>query len=236
MVALAVTKILLSPVLLLQGWWVRRNTPELPEPVIQPEGLVGQGSPFSLLLLGDSSAAGVGAPNAEQSLLGQLLSLLTQNHQVRYRMIAQTGKTTAEMLADLLVESPQQYDLVVTALGVNDVTSQVSLSRWRKQQIQLIKAIQEKYTPKQIIMSGLPPVGDFPALKWPLSAYMGAYADQLDALLKTLLESHEDIEFLTLRGYPEEAQAASDGFHPGPVVYRMWAENIVRAIDKATSE
>lgn len=228
---LTALKILLGPVLLLQGWWVRRKTPKLPEPVTQSTGVCGQGPAFSLLLLGDSSAAGVGAPLAEQSLLGQLLLLLSQKHQVSYKMLAETGKKTSEMILDLKPEKSQHYDLVVTALGVNDVTSQVAIADWKRQQEQLIVVIQEKFTPKQIIMSGLPPVGLFPALSWPLNAYMGAYADQLNRTLQELLVQHEQVDFLTLRDYPDSAKAATDGFHPGPVVYQMWAQNTVDSIN-----
>ncbi len=224
-------KILLGPVMLIQGWWVRRNTPVLPEPVIHKKGQVGTGPPFRLLLVGDSSAAGVGAPCAEQSLLGELLALLRKDHQVTYHMLAETGKTTAEILMDLVDEPAEHHDLVVTALGVNDVTSQVPLNKWSEQQKALINTINSKFSPNQLIMSGLPPVREFPALPWPLNAYMGAYADQLNKMLVQITTAHEGVEFLSLRGYPDEAKAATDGFHPGPTVYRLWAQNIVAAID-----
>ncbi len=224
-------KILLGPVLLIQGWWVRKKTPVLPEPVIHKKGQVGTGPTFKLLLLGDSSAAGVGAPSADQSLLGELLALLSKKHQVTYHMLAETGKTTAEILLDLASEATEHHDLVVTALGVNDVTSQVPLNKWSEQQKELISTIHRKFSPNQLIMSGLPPVRDFPALPWPLNAYMGAYADQLNKMLAPLTASQSGVEFLSLRGYPDEAQTATDGFHPGPVVYRLWAQNIIEAID-----
>ncbi len=131
-------KLLLGPVLLLQGKWVRFKTPSLPEPVKVQSGVVGQGKTLRLLLLGDSSAAGVGAPTAEQSLLGQLLAQLSKNHRVHYRLLAKTGQTTAAVLSELSKQQAETFDVVVTALGVNDVTSQVPVNNWLQQQKQLI--------------------------------------------------------------------------------------------------
>jgi len=217
-------------VLLIQGLWVRWKTPRLPEPVTSKQGLVGAGPELSLLLIGDSSAAGVGAETAEASLLGQLINLLSQDHRLRYHMLAETGKTTAQTIDDIKALPAQKFDVVISALGVNDVTSQVSIKTWCEQQLDLIQLLKQKFTPQQIIMSGLPPVRDFPALPWPLNSYMGTYADQLDRALLAITEADSTVTFHSLRNYPDEALCASDGFHPGPEVYRLWAMYLVDII------
>ncbi len=222
----------LGPWLLIQGKRVRAKTPKLPEPQMPATGLVGSGLGISLLLMGDSSAAGVGAETATESLLGQLLQQLSTTHRIDYTMLARTGKTTADMLAELRHTQARKFDVVLTALGVNDVTSQVPFAQWKQQQLQLIDLIKEKFGPRQTIMSGLPPVRDFPALPWPLSAYLGSYADVMDQALIEISQAQPLVEFHSLRGYPETAQAASDGFHPGPEVYKLWAEYLADMIDK----
>ncbi len=228
---LTVLKVLLAPLLLIQGWRVRAVTPVLPEPEVPDSGSVGAGPPLSLLLMGDSSAAGVGASTAIETLIGQLLQRLSKTHQVHYLMLTKTGKTTANMLTELRQIKPQKFDVVITALGVNDVTSQVPVSRWRQQQQQLLELIKQTFQPAQIIMSGLPPVREFPALPWPLNAYLGAYADSLNETLLTLCQQQQGVQFHSLRGFPKEAEAASDGFHPGPRVYALWAEKLADVID-----
>lgn len=90
---LILIKILLAPVLLTQGLWVRYKTPRLSEPVIDKQGSAGSGVELKLLLVGDSSAAGIGAETAQDSLLGQLIKLLSNDYQLRYQMLAETGKT-----------------------------------------------------------------------------------------------------------------------------------------------
>ncbi|MGJ8662122.1 MAG: SGNH/GDSL hydrolase family protein [Marinicella sp.] len=223
-------KILLGPLLLGQGLWVRNKTPSLPEPEMKTSGIVGSGPSINLLLIGDSSAAGVGANKAEESLLSQLLMQLSPYRQVHYKMLAKTGRTTDQMLTELSTIQPSSYDVVITALGVNDVTAQVTLKQWQQLQRQLIKTVFDKFSPPQIIMSGLPPVREFPALPWPLNAYLGNAADSFNAKLIEISDSIEGVRFLSLRDYPVEAMAAIDGFHPGPKVYELWAQNIAQII------
>jgi len=56
-----IVKILLAPVLIFQGKQVRKNAPRLPEASGPRQGVHGNGNKeFSLLILGDSAAAGVG--------------------------------------------------------------------------------------------------------------------------------------------------------------------------------
>ncbi|WP_162846744.1 SGNH/GDSL hydrolase family protein [Marinicella litoralis] len=229
-------KYLLGPLLLLQGLWVRKKTPVLPEPVDQTSGSLGHGKPIKLLLLGDSSAAGVGAETAEASLLGQLLKNLAPAHQVNYQMLAKTGQTTAGMIEALKSQTSQSYDVVITALGVNDVTAQVPVKSWLKQQQNLLELIDQKFSPQMTYVSGLPPVREFPALPWPLNAYMGQCADDFNTALIALCDRQDRVMFHSLRGYPPEAQAAVDGFHPGPKVYALWAQYLSDDIAKSVIE
>ena len=50
----------------------------------------------------------------------------------------------------------QKYDLIVTSIGVNDVTKLISAKSWIKQQKQLFEHIQKRFQPKLIIVSGVP--------------------------------------------------------------------------------
>jgi lysophospholipase L1-like esterase len=227
-------KLILGPLLLVQGWWVRKRTPVLPEPVKQTSGQRGSGPMLRLLVVGDSSAAGVGAESADDSLLGQLVEVLSQRHTVHFNMLAKTGRTTRDMLDSLAAAQAEPFDVVVSALGVNDVTSQVPVTRWGAQQQQLIHHLKDRFSTRLIILSGLPPVRDFPALPWPLNAYLGSCADLLNTRLQQLCHDQPGVCFHSLRDdYPDTATAAVDGFHPGPVVYHHWARFIADIIDQS---
>ena len=68
--------IALAPILLWQGHKVRQRTLRLPEASGARAGILGQGLPLRLLLLGDSAAAGVGVSRQEEALAGQLAAQL----------------------------------------------------------------------------------------------------------------------------------------------------------------
>jgi len=92
-------KPVLAPVLIAQAKRLRRVALELPEPTGQRHGVAvcadtGLPSrPLSLLITGDSSAAGVGAETQDNALASQLASALAQRIQrdVHWHLFAQTG-------------------------------------------------------------------------------------------------------------------------------------------------
>jgi lysophospholipase L1-like esterase len=221
----------LAPLLLLQGRRVRADVPRLPEPDGERHGTAGSGPQLKLLIVGDSAAAGVGAATQAEALSGALVQSLRETFEVRWKLVATTGHTTADALAELTALAIEPFDVVITSLGVNDVTSQHSLKKWRRQQIDLIAAIKSRFDAGQIYLSGLPPMHRFPALPQPLRWYVGSRARQFDRELERLVEQVPNCEFVALNfsGLGTDAMA-SDGFHPGPAIYRQWGEELARRI------
>ena len=66
----------LFPLFALQALWVVARAERLPEPPGPRSGVGGDGPDLRLLILGDSSAAGVGAERQEDALSGQLAARL----------------------------------------------------------------------------------------------------------------------------------------------------------------
>ncbi len=217
---------LLLPIIITQGLWVRYKTPRLPEAPGARSGKLNNGKPtLSLLVLGDSSAAGVGAAHQDQALLGQLLQQLGQHYDVNYRLEAFNGATTADMLEHIqTIDRP--FDLVVTALGVNDVKDRVPVSLWIEQTQQLIQQIKQRCKPHTIVISGVPPMGNFPALPKTLGRFIGGIAAQFEQALLELVAQQQVAHINFQIELPPEAMA-SDGFHPGPPIYQWWAEQVV---------
>ncbi|HMY01436.1 MAG TPA: SGNH/GDSL hydrolase family protein, partial [Agitococcus sp.] len=101
MMRLAMTTLALAPLLVVQGWYVKRITPRLPEAEGARQGITGQGQRLRLLVVGDSAAAGVGAVHQREALVGQLTAELAAQFEVSWLLIAKTGFTTADLLAHL---------------------------------------------------------------------------------------------------------------------------------------
>jgi lysophospholipase L1-like esterase len=128
-------KLALLPLLVWQGRQVRRKATRLPEAEGPREGVAGTGKVcLRVLIVGDSSAAGVGVDNQTQALAGRLSEALSQRlgGSVVWQLIARSGDTTAQSLAALRTLSLHPADVMVTALGLNDVVAQVPPRRWLK--------------------------------------------------------------------------------------------------------
>ena len=221
---------LLAPVLFAQGKHARRTVPVLPEPAGEREGRAGSGQPVSVLIAGDSGAAGVGAETQDEALLGQLVTDLAADFSVTWNLQATSGHTTARTL-DRLERLPQQhFDVAVTSLGVNDAISMVSLGNWRRRQARLRELLRQKFGVETLIVSGLPPMHGFPALPQPLRWHIGARATQFDRALARDVHAEEDAQFIDLRFTEDMDLMASDGFHPGPGIYAAWARLVAAAI------
>lgn len=227
----ALATVVLAPVLLAQGRRVRRTVVLLPEPEGAREGADGSGPLLRLLVVGDSAAAGVGAQTQDDALTGRVVAGLAPSFHVRWKLVAFTGATTADMLDHLEKTPAGHFDVVLASLGVNDVTGGCSLAQWRQQQEQLITLLRDRFHARHILLSGLPPMHRFPALPQPLRWYLGSRARDFDHVLAGLARNHASAEFVKLGYAMMDTQAmAADGFHPGPAIYGSWAAELVRRI------
>lgn len=223
------TTLLLGPLLLTQGLWVRARTPILPEAAGPRSGRIGTGPDLRLLVVGDSAAAGVGASSQSKALLGHLTQGLARSYAVQFRLMAQTGATTRDTLTVLADMTAEPHDVVVTALGVNDLTAQRRKTDWLADQQRLIDLLRTKFKPRVILFSGLPPVHRFPALPQPLRWHLGAGARTFNAALEKLSSANAAL-FLPLDFSMETDQMAPDGFHPGPDIYAEWGRRAAARI------
>lgn len=224
-------RLFLAPVLLAQAVRVRQRTLLLPEAAGQRDGRSGTGATLRVLIVGDSSAAGVGVAHQDRALAGQLAARLGRFHTLEWRLLAQTGATTATTLDRLAAEPGQDFDLAIVALGVNDVTRAVPLELWLRRQKRLHALLQQKFGVRQIYLSGLPPMGHFPLLPQPLRWILGRQASRFDRNLARLAALAPDLVHVPLDFDMDPGQMAPDGFHPGPDIYAGWARALVAAIE-----
>ncbi|HLA36615.1 MAG TPA: SGNH/GDSL hydrolase family protein [Rhodocyclaceae bacterium] len=224
----------LGPLLLLQGRYVKRSIPTLPEPPGERQGWVADypATPLRLLMIGDSAAAGVGARHQAEALSGHLVKALAQaSIPLSWRLHAQTGATTAHCLKQLRLATPQPYDVVVVSLGVNDLTTGCSVAHWIEQQAQLTHQLQQRFEARLILLSALPPIHLFPALPQPLRWYLGAQARRYNqALARWAAHRYPDCEYVRADFALNPQLMAHDGFHPGPALYAQWAQALAEKI------
>ncbi len=227
-----VLRIPLLPILAAQGLAVRRNAQMLPEPTGPRTGRSGHGPRLRLLICGDSSAAGVGAGTQAQALSGHLVDRLARHYSVEWRLEAATGHTTQDML-NRLKGVQGEFDAVVTALGVNDVTRAVTSRQFAQRQTQLITALSKDLKARRIVVTGVPQMNRFPALPYPLAWVLGRQAARLDQALQQVVFAHPHVRHLKLDLPDDPALAAPDGYHPSPRAYALWAEAAAQLLRQA---
>ena len=223
-------RLLLSPLLIAQAIRVRRTAQLLPEATGPRSGTIGSGPALSLRIVGDSSGAGVGVVHQSDALAGQLAALLGHNFTLQWDLDAATGATTRSTLTHLEQATPQPTDILITALGVNDVTRLIPPATWQRQQSALFDRLRALYQPRMIYMSGIPPIGDFPLLPNPLRWTLGRQARAYDTVQRNLAANPADITLVRFDQPLDPALMARDGFHPSAAVYALWAKEMASRI------
>ena len=221
-----IAKVLLGPVLLWQGRRVRATALRLPE-AAGPRWADGGG--LRLLIVGDSSAAGVGVRHQDEALAGRLAQALAERlgQPVGWQLVATSGHGSEAALAALESAELRPADVLVTALGVNDVVDQVRPRRAMAALERLHARAVEGAGVKFAIHCAAPPMQHFPLLPQPLRWFFGREAARFNAALVKAVAGQPSRRVLHL---PEELQRdaaalmAEDGFHPGPRGYALWAE------------
>ncbi|MDZ7855099.1 SGNH/GDSL hydrolase family protein [Sphaerotilus sp.] len=239
-------KVALSPLLIWQGRQVRREAPRLPEAEGPRLGLAGMerhsgAMPrLRVLIVGDSSGAGVGAATQDEALAGRLSQALTRRLKapIAWQLVARTGWTTPDATQALEALASQgrlpPADVMVTALGVNDTVRQTSPRRWLAQLDRLEDCARELAGVHQIVATAVPPMHLFPLLPQPLRWVLGRSAQALDAALMQWTADSGTRAYFELPYDPEHDEVrhlmASDGFHPGPTLYQRWGEALALQI------
>lgn len=218
-------KFLLLPYLLLRGAWLRETALQLPEPSGARSGKVGEGKPLRMFVLGDSSAAGVGVDHQDQALTGQLLERLSRHYEVEFLLDGKTGRTTRQMVKQLSKIPAQEFDIAVTALGVNDITKRASRENWLEDTEQMHDLLQSKFGVKHIYVSGIPRIRDFPLLPPVMRWMLGRQGERYDAGLAEMVLARPGCYHIPA-DLQLEGLMSRDGFHPGPKVYSEWAQKI----------
>ena len=213
----------LAPLLLTQALWVMARASRLPEAAGERHGTLGDGSPRRLLILGDSSAAGVGVTHQRDALAGQLAEALAKDFRITWDVIATSGATVRSTQRAFDAMAATKPDLVLIALGVNDTKNGVSAARWRSGYERLLSTIAETCQPSCVCVCGVPPLGVFPLLPAPLNEVLGARATRFDAILKDIVHTRSDTRYISMDFPLDPENMAADGFHPSAKLYRDWA-------------
>ena len=221
------TTTLLFPVLLYQGKQARRTTPRLPEAGGSPCGQYGEGAPASrILVIGESTAAGVGVETHDQGLASQLAREIHERtgQTIAWHTFGVNGIRLGALVHTLEAAELPEADVVLLSMGVNDTTGFTPRFRFRQQLRALRELLAPRY-PGPILLPSVPPMHLFTALPSPLRHVMGWRARQLDNLyIRLARQFPEDFRYVNYPVVTDPELLARDGYHPGQKGYRYIAE------------
>ena len=134
--ATAVAILPVAPLLYLQGQYTRRKVGLLPDPEGETTGITGTGDSFAkLLVIGESTVAGLGARTHDLALAGKFAEELGERlgRPVRWTVIGKNGVTAKRTIDELVPLIPdEQFDYILVGLGGNDVMKLSSPRKWRR--------------------------------------------------------------------------------------------------------
>lgn len=231
----SLSSFLLFPILFWQAKKVRRTVLRLPDAQGPNVGLIGdKGIPVNLLVLGESTVAGVGVADHSLALTGQIAQALALKIQkpVRWQAVGKNGITAADackILIPRVLDEP--VNVVVLALGVNDVLAIRSAKQWISDLDQLIFELRKKVGDVPVILASVPPMGKFLVFPQPLRAVLGMRSFILDrAAIQYALTSVNVTHSPGLIIQELNLFFGLDLVHPSALGYKEWGEQLGNAV------
>lgn len=191
--------------------------------------------PLEVVVLGDSTVAGVGSPTAEGSLPVQMAGRLADlaGREVHVVGLGVASARTEDVLEVQVPRLPRRpVDVVVVVAGPNDVVFRTSPARVRRATSELLQRVRER-TGAPVVLVGNPRFGPISNVSPPVRALANSIGAAVGrAQRRGVLDAGDGVAFVDLaaealqRFCGLDGALASDGFHPSPVGYAIWAEVI----------
>jgi lysophospholipase L1-like esterase len=225
--------VLQGAVVLPQGTRVRRTTPRLPDAAQPWEGELAGRDLLRLLVLGDSTAAGVGAATQQDALPGRLAGALNARtgRGISWRSIGENGATAQDLRSRFLEDAlSAPADLLFLTIGANDALAMRSARAFAADVRHILDAFDGRNPDAFVLMSSLPVFGRFGLLPQPLRTALYRHSLALEGAARAVVEARpRAVMSADPPPYTTEFWA-SDRFHPSASGYRDWAD---WAVDEA---
>lgn len=219
-----------SPFLFLQGKYVRRKVGVLPDAQGATTGASGDHSEtVKLLVIGESTAAGLGARTHEKALAGQFARFLSVKieKRVSWRVVGKSGVTARQAINLLAPKIPdEKYDYILVALGGNDVLKLSSPQKWRGDMTEFLGILRGKNPDATVFLANCPAIRLSPALPQPIRGILWNLSKLHNANIRDMVARLENTFY-----FPQPRDVSegffSDGIHPSEKGYADWAQRMI---------
>jgi lysophospholipase L1-like esterase len=225
----------ISPFLFLQGQYTRRKVGLLPGAAGDTTGVAGNGpTRAELLVLGESTVAGLGASTHEKALAGQFALQLSKrlNKQIRWTAVGKNGVTAERTIEELLPQVPDRsFDYILLGLGGNDVMKLSSPMKWRREMLRLISLLRSKSPDSTIFTTNCPAINLSPALPQPIKGILWELSKMHQANAQEFTSSLDRVYYYD-QPHDVPPDFFADGIHPSELGYAVWAEAMLDFFDQ----
>ncbi|MFF8831160.1 SGNH/GDSL hydrolase family protein [Streptomyces sp. NPDC015131] len=219
----------LLPVLAAQGLYVRWSTESLPPAGGPVTGVYGDEAEARRVLrvavVGESTAAGVGVERHADGFTGQFARALHERtgHPVAWSVAGLNGATLEGMRSQLLPTVEPGQTVAVLLAGVNDVLRRRDPREWGRELAAVAGTLADRA--EHVVVTGVPPFGEFPALPGTLRRYLAARAAALDEVSRQVCADLPTVTWSGVTGVLPMGPDffARDRFHPSAHGYAQWA-------------
>ena len=192
------------------------------------------------LILGDSTAAGVGA-DYKQGIAILTSQHISENYLVEMNNYSVSGARVKDILDDQIKRSQNIIpDLVLISIGGNDVTHFSKLEEVKNNFDKVIQNLQSRNLYIKIVITGSPDVGTAFRVMQPLRFVYGIQSKRINKIFESFIEKYHltlaSIYGGTRKAFKNNSELFSeDKFHPNEKGYKIWVDVLNKGIDKALS-
>ena len=160
--------------------------------------VVGNSEVINLLVIGESTVAGVGAKNHAEGLTGRFANYLSKEtgKTVRWNALGVSGITVHRAINEIVPKIPAgKFDAILIGLGGNDVFGLSSPKKWRNGLAKLLDILRQKYPNATIYAANVPMVRDFIALPNPTKYVLSRVAKMHHFNSLDLISNYENVHY-----------------------------------------
>jgi lysophospholipase L1-like esterase len=228
-----------------QALLARKTIPPVVSPPPRADGVYGahfQGAPISVVVLGDSSAAGYGAQSPSETFAAAVAAGLAEHQRrpVRMRCLAVVGSESKGLPPQVEVALRRRPDVAVICIGGNDVTHRVRTQTAVRHLVDAVRALRAAGV--EVVVGTCPDLGTIRPIQPPLRWLARRWSRQM-ATAQTIAvveAGGRTVSLGDLLGelfYAEPDRMFSlDRFHPSGAGYLAAAQAVLPTVIAALTE
>lgn len=206
-----------------------------------PARFGSSGPALTYVVLGDSTAAGVGG-NYDAGIAVSTAAELGRRFRVSMSNFAVSGARLAGVRTSQLALAQQlRPDVVLVSAGANDVTHLTGIRSMREDLRAVIATLTAANPAVKIVITGSPDMGSPPRVPWLLRGLATCRTAQVNRMFRAEAARHPNVTFAPIAEVTgpmfrrDRSLFAADRFHPNDRGYATWVPVLNEALARATA-